>query len=130
MKNAHANHSSHPFNLSDQLQVGLLQFADDIIILGQPNWECLWYTKSMLHGFKLSSCISVNFHKSIIIGLNVGIEFLKEAYEFLSYAISQPLFTFLGIPIGVNPRRRSMWLPVISKIKSRLSSYKWKTISL
>ncbi|XP_057443833.1 uncharacterized protein LOC130735985 [Lotus japonicus] len=38
-------------------------------------------------------------------------------------------FTYLGIPIGGNPRRCALWQPVIRKIKNRFSAWKQKTLS-
>lgn len=33
-------------------------------------------------------------------------------------------FSFLGIPIGCNPRRVEMWEPLLKKIRCRLASWK------
>lgn len=38
-------------------------------------------------------------------------------------------FTYLGMPVGGNPRRISFWEPVILKIKKRLSQWKQKYLS-
>lgn len=67
---------------------------------GHPCWECLWSIKYMLHGFELSYGLAVNFHKSRVIGVNIDAVFMKATYEFLSRAVSNVPFSFLGIPIG------------------------------
>lgn len=36
---------------------------------------------------------------------------------------------YLGIPLGVNPRRKSTWQPVIDKVRRKLSLWKRKLLS-
>lgn len=43
MKNANFQMDFHPFYLAKNLNFNLLQFADDILILGQASWEYLVY---------------------------------------------------------------------------------------
>ncbi|KAL7162684.1 hypothetical protein ACSBR2_043049 [Camellia fascicularis] len=38
-------------------------------------------------------------------------------------------FNFLGLPLGANPRRKSTWVPVVEKVKKKLSSWKRKLLS-
>lgn len=38
-------------------------------------------------------------------------------------------FNFLGLPLGANPKRKSTWLPVVDKVKKKLSSWKRKLLS-
>jgi hypothetical protein len=39
-------------------------------------------------------------------------------------------FVYLGLPIGGNARRLSFWEPIINRIRSRLSGWKSKHLSL
>jgi len=39
-------------------------------------------------------------------------------------------FKYLGMKIGGNPRTLAFWKPIIDKIKSRLSTWKGKIISM
>jgi len=39
-------------------------------------------------------------------------------------------FVYLGMPIGGNPRNTQFWQPVVDKVRSRLSSWIDKLISI
>jgi len=39
-------------------------------------------------------------------------------------------FKYLGMPIGGNPRKRVFWNPVVEKIRSRLSRWKGRLLSM
>lgn len=71
MKNVGTNLDLKPSEFSEALQVDLLHFADDTILLGQASWANLWAIKVVLRGFELPPGLSVNFHKSKIMGFNV-----------------------------------------------------------
>lgn len=38
-------------------------------------------------------------------------------------------FTYLGVPVGDNMNRKNAWNPIIDKFKSKLSTWKSKTLS-
>lgn len=84
----------------------------------------------MLRGFEIATGLRVNFHKSKVLGFNLDHEFLQQAYAFLSYGINDFPFSFLGIPIGVNSRRHSLWEHVLAKVRQRLSTCKGNNLSL
>lgn len=52
------------------------------------------------------------------------------ASAFLPCDIIRLPFMFLGISVGVNHRRKETWLPIISKLTKRLSSWRGKNLSL
>lgn len=68
------------------------------------------------------SGLGVNFFKSKVIGINMSPHFLYAATNFLSCRIEEKEFIFLGLPIGVNPRRISSRAPLLKKIQDRLSN--------
>jgi len=39
-------------------------------------------------------------------------------------------FKYLGLEVGGNPRKKSFWEPVLNKLKSRLSVWKGRFLSL
>lgn len=90
----------------------------------------IWSIKVILYGFELASSLSVHFHKIKIMGFNVDSNFLLVIYEFLSCAIISFPFTFLGLPIGVNPHIPASWNVILSKLHSKLASWKRKKVSL
>lgn len=86
--------------------------------------------KAMLRGFNLVYGLWANFHKSIVIGINVNPHFLLAAVSFLSCRIESKDFMFLGIPIGINPLRIKPWNFLVDKVSVRLSKLKVNMLSL
>lgn len=55
---------------------------------------------------------------------------MKATSNIFACLISLFPFSFLSILIGANPRRSSLWEPILSKIRNKLSSWKGKVVSL
>ncbi|XP_058741687.1 uncharacterized protein LOC131614077 [Vicia villosa] len=117
-----------PFKYGEEEVVDILQFVDDTIILGEPSSDNLWSLNVLLRGFEFVSGLRINFTKSNVFGVNVGEWFLNSATYFLGCQRGLVPFSFLGIVVGANPRRRKFWLKVINNIKSRISSWKGRII--
>lgn len=96
---------------------------------GEGSWTHLWAIKSVLRAFEMISGLGINFHKSKLIGINIGSNFLEVATNFLGCRREEKVFSFFGIPIGSNPRRILTWEPLLSKIKKRLASWKGRQLS-
>jgi hypothetical protein len=107
-----------------------LQYADDTLLVGEACVENLWTMKAILKWFELISGLKVNFLKSKLIGINVEASFLDSAASFLKCVVGLLPFTYLGLPVGANPRRLSTWNPVLDVIQRRLASWKNKYVSL
>jgi hypothetical protein len=71
------------FEVSSDVSVSLLQFADDTLFIGEARVENLWAMKAILRWFELVSGLKVNFSKSRLIGVNVSSNFLHVAKHFL-----------------------------------------------
>jgi hypothetical protein len=111
------------YQVSDNIQFQMLQFADDTIILGEGTRENLWTIKTLLRSFELVSGLKINFIKSKLYGVNVVPSFLEVGSAFLSCRSDTLPFKFLGIPVGANPRRRATWKSIVEKMEKRLSSW-------
>ncbi|MCH88010.1 LINE-1 reverse transcriptase like [Trifolium medium] len=118
------------FKLNSGLSISHLQYADDTIFIGEACVENLWSMKAILRWFELISGLKVNFSKSNIFGVNIHNSFLEGAAYFLHCKVSSLPFTYLGLPVGANPRSESTWKPVLKAIESRLQSWKNKYVSL
>ncbi|KAK2447294.1 hypothetical protein QL285_006665 [Trifolium repens] len=86
--------------------------------------------KAILRWFELVSGLKVNFSKSSLIGVNVSSNFLHVAKNFLHCKLGSLPFTYLGLPVGANPRLSSTWDPVVKTIERRLLSWKHRFVSL
>ncbi|XP_058746301.1 uncharacterized protein LOC131619194 [Vicia villosa] len=117
------------FNIRRKCSVDILQFVDDTLSIGKGRWKQVWAIKAIPRGFEMVSGLGINYHKSKIIGFNVSDNFLDIASNFLSCRREDNNFTFLGIPIGINPRRISSWNVILNKLKSRLLDWKVRLLS-
>jgi hypothetical protein len=68
--------------------------------------------------------LKVNFHKSMLVGVNIGDSWLTEAASVLGCKVGKVPFMYLGLPIGGDPRRLSFWEPVVTRIRIILSRWK------
>jgi hypothetical protein len=101
------------YKVGNNLLFHTLQFADDTIIMGEGNWQNLWTIKTVLRSFEIVSGLKVNFHKSKLYGINLDDSFLRASSSFLHCEVDSIPFRFLGIPVGVNPRRKATWSSII-----------------
>lgn len=108
----------------------ILQFADDMVLVGTRSWANLWSIKAIFRGFGLISGLKVNFCKSKIFGINVPEDFLNRASQFLCCSRDILPFKFLGIFVGLNPRRCNSWTSVVCNLKQKLSTWKARMISI
>jgi hypothetical protein len=118
------------FKVNSDIVISHLQYADDTIFIGEVCVENLWSMKAILRWFELISGLKVNFHKSNIFGVNVHNSFLEGAASFLHCKVRSLPFTYLGLPVGANPRRACTWKPVVEAIENRLLSWKNRYVSL
>ncbi|WJX46635.1 beta-amyrin 28-monooxygenase [Trifolium repens] len=114
----------------NNMQISMLQYADDTLCIGEATVDNLWAIKSVLRGFEMASGLKVNFWKSCIMGVNVSNEFLDMASGFLNCRIGQIPFIYLRLPVGANPRLVSTWSPMLDVIRKRLGSWGNKYVSL
>ena len=106
-----------------------LQFADDTLLLGVKSWANVRALRAILVLFENMSGLKVNYHKSMVVGINIAKSWLQEAASILSCKIGKIPFMFLGLPIGGDARRLKFWDPVIERLKSRLSEWKCRNLS-
>ena len=109
--------------------LSLLQYADDTLLFCQPQIQELINVHRILNCFALVLGLKVNFNKSALISINVNKEWIDVAATSLwCKTVSLPV-TYLGLPIGTNPRIKKVWDPVLKKIKGKLASWKTKFLS-
>ncbi|XP_024632905.1 uncharacterized protein [Medicago truncatula] len=113
----------------NQVVVSHLQFADDTLLLGNKSWANVRALRAVLVIFESMSGGKVNFHKSLLVGLNISDSWLNEAATVLSCKVGKIPFMYLGLPIGGNPRKLQFWEPIVNRIKSRLSGWNNRFLS-
>ena len=106
-----------------------LQFADDTLIIGDKSWSNVLSMRVVLMIFEQLSSLKVNFHKSLLTGVNVSESWLSESVLVLNCRVGAFPFVCLGLPIGGDPRKLDFWKPLLNSIHSRLSNWKRKLLS-
>lgn len=75
------------------------------------------------------SGLKINFHKSSVSGVGVADELVSDFAAKLHYLCKKLPLTYLGLPLGASPRKKSTWKRVIDKFKAKLASWKRKLLS-
>ncbi|XP_024626681.1 uncharacterized protein [Medicago truncatula] len=121
-----------PYSVGAQVSVSVshLQFADDTLLIGVKSWANVRAMKAVLLLFEAVSGLKVNFHKSMLFGVNVNDSWLHEAAVVMHCKHGRLPFLYLGLPIGGDPRKIQFWYPLVERIRSRLSGWKYKNLSL
>jgi mannosylglycoprotein endo-beta-mannosidase len=94
--------------------VSHLQFADDTLLMGVRSWANVRALLAVLVLFEAVSGLKVNFHKSMLVGINVAESWVLEA-AVLGCSVGRVPFLYLGLPVGGDSRRLSFWDPVVKK---------------
>ena len=131
MRNAINLHLFEGFRFrEDGLVISHLQYADDTLCIGKPSVENLWTLKALLRRFEMVSGLKVNFFKSCLIGVNVPSEFMDIASSFLNCTRGSLPFKYLGLPVRENPKRQTIWEPLLEQLSKKLNSWGNRFISL
>ncbi|GKV11959.1 hypothetical protein SLEP1_g23168 [Rubroshorea leprosula] len=111
------------------VSVSHLQFVDDMIFFGEATEENIQAIKCIMRIFELVSGLKINFGKSQLMGIGVGEEWrARMAFRLYCKEGGFP-FKYLGIPIGGNHRRITMWQPMVESFKRKLESWKGRHLS-
>ena len=106
-----------------------LPFADDTLLLGEKSWLNVCSMRAVLLLFEEMSGLKVNFHKSMLTGVNVNDSWLADTALVMNCKRGSILFVYLGLPIGGDSRKLGVWKPFIDRIVARLSSWNNKFLS-
>ncbi|GKV16128.1 hypothetical protein SLEP1_g26814 [Rubroshorea leprosula] len=112
------------------LEVSLLQFADDTVIMGRAESSNIFMVKSILRWFELMSGLKINFSKSNVCGFNVLERWLRGASRVWQCGVGKTPFTYLGMPVGGKPGSKEFWVPVVNKFRAKLAVWKSTMLSV
>jgi len=73
--------------------------------------------------------LQVNFHKSLLVGVNIADSWLNEVASLLHCKVGKVPFMYLGLSIGGDPWRLAFWEPVLNTIRSRLTRWHSRFLS-
>ena len=112
------------------IRISHLQFADDAIIFCQNDRNEVVTIKRILRCFELISGLKINFSKSVIAGVNIPVAEINEIAGILKCKAGDFPLTYLGLPLGANPRRIKTWNPIVDRFKKKLALWKRNHISI
>lgn len=74
--------------------------------------------------------LRVNMSKIKLYGSGIGPQFLQTPSHFLLRKIDSIPFKFLGLIVGVDPRKIKSWKPMIATLRKRLNNWKNRFLSI
>ncbi|GJS11636.1 RNA-directed DNA polymerase, eukaryota [Tanacetum coccineum] len=117
-------------NISDDLNISHLFYADDAVFIGKWNELNLSGIIQILRCFSLLYGLNINLSKSHLLGVRVPFESVNNAVAIIGCSTMRTPFKYLGVMVGDNTSKVHAWDDTISKVKSRLSNWKSKTLSV
>nr|GEX03083.1 RNA-directed DNA polymerase, eukaryota [Tanacetum cinerariifolium] len=117
-------------NIDNTVTLSHLFYADDAIFIGEWSGENLNRILQVLHCFSLASRLKINVHKSQLLGVGIPLSISTAAASVLGCSVMTTSFKYLGVMVGGNMSRINAWDDGIQKLKSRLSKWKLKTLSI
>ncbi|KAI5417416.1 hypothetical protein KIW84_042139 [Lathyrus oleraceus] len=114
----------------DGFPLGFLKKCWNFVKEDVVNFVQEFYVRGVLPRSATAYFLALIPKKSKLYGVHVEDFILESASSFLACKLEKIPFTFLGIPIGGNHRRRLFWSMMLSKMKKRLSGWRGKHLSL
>ncbi|GJY15544.1 RNA-directed DNA polymerase, eukaryota, reverse transcriptase zinc-binding domain protein [Tanacetum coccineum] len=105
-------------------------YADDAIFLGEWSDGNISTLIHVLKCFFHASGLKINLNKSKIMGINVESAQVIQAAAKLGCLVLKCPFYYLGTRVGGSMTRVQAWQEIVEKVKSRLSKWKSKTLSI
>ena len=131
MREAVSKNLYHSFLVGKKkIPVNMLQFADDTIFFEEPSMDNVTLIKAMLRSYEMVSGLRINFAKSLFGAIGQSQNWCRSAATLLNCGYLQLPFTYLGMPIGANPRRSSMWEPIFRKFEAKLNIWNQRKVSM
>ena len=112
----------------NNVDISILQYADDTVFFG-TTLENVRTIKVMLRSFELVSGLKINFAKSRFGTIGETEQWILNATTYLNCRLLSIPFSYLGIPIGANPRHSETWDSIVKKCERKLSKWKQKYLS-
>ncbi|GJV95036.1 RNA-directed DNA polymerase, eukaryota [Tanacetum coccineum] len=116
--------------LPGSLSLSHLFYADDAMFIGEWSNENLSGIINILKSFFLASGLQINILKSQLLGVCVPHQVVEQAASLIGCSIMSNKFRYLGVMVGEYSSRIKAWDDVILKLRSRLSKWKVKTLSI
>uniref|UniRef100_A0A2N9FN40 Reverse transcriptase zinc-binding domain-containing protein n=1 Tax=Fagus sylvatica TaxID=28930 RepID=A0A2N9FN40_FAGSY len=104
------------------VHVSHLLFADDTLIFSDANPEHIFNLRLLFTWFEAISGLRINFNKSEMVPVGSVINVDGLAAIMGCKIISLPM-NYLGLPLGVNFKSKSIWDQILEKMERKLSGW-------
>nr|GEW21479.1 putative RNA-directed DNA polymerase, eukaryota, reverse transcriptase zinc-binding domain protein [Tanacetum cinerariifolium] len=102
-------------NISDDLNISHLFYADDAVFIGEWVESNLSGITQILRCFSLLLGLNINLYKSHLLGVGVSFESVSNAASIISCSTMRTPFKYLGVMVGDNTSKVHAWDDTISK---------------
>jgi len=111
-----------PFPCNGQMDYPIVQYADDMILLMPACPQHNLTIKDILNKYAQSIGLTINFHKSTLIPINLEPALASQMASTFGCTIGTMLFTYLGLPLGTSRPTIQDFMPLVSSVERSLSS--------
>jgi hypothetical protein len=105
------------------MAVSHLLFADDTLILCGAASDQVWYLRGVFIWFQAISGLKINLGKSELVPVG-DVTNVNELVGILGCRVSALPLTYLGLPLGVSFKNKSIWNSVVEKVEKHLAGWK------
>nr|GFC03911.1 RNA-directed DNA polymerase, eukaryota [Tanacetum cinerariifolium] len=116
--------------IDSSLTLSHLFYADDAVFIGEWSNSNLIGIMNILRCFSFLSGMSINIHKSHLLGIGVSDVSVSEAANRIGCSVIKASLWYLVIMVGGNMSLVKEWDESIAKLKKKLSKWKLKTLSV
>nr|XP_020190199.1 uncharacterized protein K02A2.6-like [Aegilops tauschii subsp. strangulata] len=99
--------------------VSHLQYADDTLLLFEPDLHSIATIKAILLCFELMSGLKINFHKCEVVSIGMDAAESVRVANLLNCKLGKLPFTYLGLPIAEKTCSIADWEPLNTKVAGR-----------
>nr|GEX07307.1 RNA-directed DNA polymerase, eukaryota, reverse transcriptase zinc-binding domain protein [Tanacetum cinerariifolium] len=112
------------------MAISHLFYADNAVFIGEWSDSNLDNIVKNLKCFFLASGLKINIQKSQVLGVGVPRNIVNQAASLIECAVMQNPCRYLEVMVGDSMSRKLAWADTVQKLRSRLSKWKVKTLSI
>ncbi|GKA15791.1 RNA-directed DNA polymerase, eukaryota [Tanacetum coccineum] len=116
--------------INETTNISHLFYADDAVFIGEWSDSNMENIVKILKCFFLASGLKINIQKSQVLGVGVPRTRVIQAASKIGCAVLKSPFRYLSVMVGDRMSRKSAWADTVQKLRSRLSKWKVKTLSI
>nr|GEU72836.1 RNA-directed DNA polymerase, eukaryota [Tanacetum cinerariifolium] len=117
-------------HLQGSISISHLFYADDAMFIGEWSDVNLKGIVNILQCFFLASRLKINIHKSQVLGVGIPRSIVMQAASSIGCGVMHNQFRYLRVMAGECMSRHQAWDDTVLKLRSRLSNWKVKTLSI